>query len=167
MNKQLLLMRHAEAETLSVTDFERRLSKQGMTQASVMAQMLSNTDCVPDAILHSAAWRTTQTAQQIRATLIPKPSIMISEKPLYNALPETITEIIQTADLPENIQHLLVIAHNPGISWLATACGWTEQSGLYFPPAGIAAFELNIQGWADFVPQYCRYLFFKAPGNDL
>lgn len=167
MNKQLLLMRHAEAEDLRTTDFERRLSKKGLKQASAMAEMLNNIDSAPDAVLHSAALRTTQTAQQLSASLIQKTSVIIPEMALYNAPPEIITETIQMTDLSENIRRLLVIAHNPGISWLATACGWNDRSGLYFPPAGIAAFDLNIQAWADFAPQYCRYLFFKTPGNDL
>jgi len=167
MNKQLLLMRHSEAEDFRTTDFERRLSKQGLKQASAMAEMLNNIDNAPDAVLHSAARRTTQTAQQLRASLTQKTAVIIPEMALYNAPPEIIAETIQAADLSENVQRLLVIAHNPGISRLATTCGWNDRSGLYFPPAGIAAFELNIHAWADFVPQCCRYLFFKTPGSDL
>lgn len=165
MNKRLLLMRHAQAETSTVktTDFERHLTRCGLAQASEMAETLKNLNYSPDAILHSSALRTTQTAQQIVNTTAGKSPVMISEKVLYNAIPETITETIQIAALPENIHTLLVIAHNPGISWLATECGWKDHSIMYFPTAGIAAFDLSIQNWIDFRPPSCKYLFFKTP----
>lgn len=163
MKKQLLLMRHAEAEDFRASDFERDLSKQGLKQASEMAQLLNKINRTPDALLYSRAQRTTQTAQQIIATLTRKPSATIPEMALYNAAPEIIIETIQIANLSENVQRLLVIAHNPGISWLALTCGWNDKTDLYFPPAGIAAFELDIKTWADFAPQWCRYQFYKTP----
>ncbi|HET8572724.1 MAG TPA: histidine phosphatase family protein [Edaphocola sp.] len=169
MNKRLLLMRHAEAETATIRtpDFDRKLTRRGLAQACEMAEALKQLDYLPNAILYSAALRTTQTAEQIANTLTGKPLLMISEKVLYNAPSERVIEAIRFAELPEDIHTLLVIAHNPGISRLAAECGWQDHMTAYFPPAGMAAFDITIQNRTGFSPQSCKWLFFKVPGKNL
>ncbi|QLH46398.1 MAG: histidine phosphatase family protein [Bacteroidota bacterium] len=119
--KQLILVRHAKSDwdDFSVSDHDRVLNERGRRDAPVMGQRILKQYGAPDLILSSTALRAKQTAQAIQAAcLLPEEAIQFHSK-LYHAGPQMITDHI--LETPDAVQRLLIVCHNPGITFLPTA----------------------------------------------
>lgn len=114
--KNLLLMRHADAETKKGLDLYRNLTNYGLNQSIEAANYLEEIEINLDKILSSYANRAMQTAEQLVKKLDSNIEIT-TMKQLYNATPNIILEEINL--VTDNIKNLLIIAHNPGISELS------------------------------------------------
>lgn len=159
-------MRHAESPFITQQqDIERALSPVGKTQAKEMGGFLQEKGLLPDVILASIAQRTMQTARLLCiASGISEEQIQLEER-LYNASPEQIEEVIIHAELPEAIQNVLILAHNPGISQFASICS-QETKYFSFVPSAMAGFDLNGVGeWASFSTQNTAFSFYQQPKN--
>lgn len=62
-------LRHAEAEPNAASDFERRLTEKGHSQAEKVARFCERNQFIPDLLLTSPVVRARQTADIITATL--------------------------------------------------------------------------------------------------
>lgn len=111
--KNLILIRHAQAEDALVhqKDFDRPLSNRGNAQAKIQAQLMGTIHF--RTVLHSAALRTTQTAQQLLQEHMHLE--LISRKDMYNA---DLDELIQILIENWSMDNLILVGHNPGISHL-------------------------------------------------
>lgn len=133
---KLMLMRHGEASyAQGATDHERPLTQYGIDQARAAGQWLAQHDLNPELILCSSARRTQETCELVGQHLKGKPQIAVQDE-LYLA---EATALLDSAQ-GHSVNALLVIAHNPGLSSLATALKG-EQLGL--GTAYIAVFELG------------------------
>jgi phosphohistidine phosphatase len=61
-------LRHAEAETASGTDFDRKLTPRGLDQAEKVARFCLRNKILPDLIITSPVVRARQTAEVVSAT---------------------------------------------------------------------------------------------------
>lgn len=157
-------MRHAESPfSWQQQDIERILSSEGERQAKAMGTFLKRKGMLPDVIFTSVAKRTMQTAQLLSvAAGISEERIFPSES-LYNARPEQIEEAIIHAGFSEEVQQILVLAHNPGISNFASICS-QETKSFSFVPAAMAGFELKADlDWINFSAQDAVFSFYQAP----
>ncbi|MGF1533074.1 MAG: histidine phosphatase family protein [Bernardetiaceae bacterium] len=115
--KKLFLMRHAEPEEgLGKIDFDRQLTPNGRAQALQLGQRWQKDGFCPDAIISSAAQRTTQTAQIIADALgfgLPQISL---EQDLYATHEYTLLQRLH--QIPESCHSVLIVNHNPAISAL-------------------------------------------------
>ncbi len=111
--KYLTLIRHADASPakLGQSDFDRPLSALGTRQAMDQFDELILAD--QPKIYFSAAHRTMQTAELLE---LRHPALeMHARKDLYNADLDQLIEIIEEL---WNEHHVVIIAHNPGITQL-------------------------------------------------
>jgi phosphohistidine phosphatase len=164
--KTLIVVRHAEAAPGSVfqKDFDRPLTKEGRAEAARMGNLLREKGCHVDIILASPAARTHETAAIIaEATGCPPEKIKL-EKGIYNGPPEDLKDAVSHGEVPEEANTLLLIAHNPGISWFALAAA-PELRMNYLPPCGMVGLQLNIRRWKDFSFSGNTLLFFDFPKN--
>jgi phosphohistidine phosphatase len=114
-SKRLTLIRHANAEQdADVRDFERPLSRKGLSEANEMARRFQERGLVPDLILASAAARTRETADAFVKVLGVSARLLQAEDALYLADGEHIITRIRAVG--PRVGHLMVIGHNPGIS---------------------------------------------------
>jgi len=133
---QLMLMRHGEASyAQGATDHDRPLTRHGIDQARAAGQWLAEHGLIPDLVLCSSARRTQETCEVVGQQLQIKPQVIIEEK-LYLAEATTLLDSLQS----HSVNALLVIAHNPGLSGLATALKG-EQLGM--GTSYIAVFEVH------------------------
>lgn len=112
MNR-ILLIRHAQAADplANQKDFDRPLTTQGVMDAKQQASEIQLNGY--NRLYHSAAQRTTETAQHFAAS---SPGLQLfARKDLYNADLNQLLEIIE--ELWDEDQVILV-AHNPGITHL-------------------------------------------------
>jgi phosphohistidine phosphatase len=123
--KLLFLLRHASAESDAVRDHARPLAGMGLQEAKTLGQEWKNWLPWPAQILCSDAVRTQQTLQQLcRGAGEAVPDAL--EPELYDASPTNVISLIHR--VPDTIQHLLCIGHNPTIHQLAAHLTHTDDA---------------------------------------
>ena len=116
--KRVTLMRHADArwKDAGLTDLERPLSRRGSNTAEVMARRLGELKLVPELLLVSPARRAQQTAEIVARALSLDARRVQREDGLYLASATDLLAIARKTG--PRVTHLLVVAHNPGLSEL-------------------------------------------------
>ena len=116
--KRLTLMRHGDArwKDSASPDLERPLSRRGTAAAEAMARRLLEMKLVPDLLILSPARRTQQTAEIVARELSVPARRVLAEEALYLASAVDILKIVQATG--PRVAHLMVVAHNPGVSEL-------------------------------------------------
>lgn len=143
--KQLTLLRHAKSSWVDAgqSDHDRPLNDRGLRDAPMMAQRLVEQQCTPDFILCSSANRTRQTAQFILDAHSLDGAAIDYQDALYLASPGTLLDYIQQSD--SAINHLMVIAHNPGLESLGRQLHHAAPSQM--PTCAVLSFTLSSNGF--------------------
>lgn len=143
--KVLLLMRHAKSswKDSELPDFDRPINKRGKKDAPLMGHLLKERDLVPQRLVSSSAVRARQTAESLAESAQYRGDILFFDR-LYMA---EVDEYIQTLrELPDPLDRVLIIGHNPGLeSLLQVLSGKIEA----LPTAVIAQISLPIDHWSD------------------
>lgn len=146
--KRLVLIRHAKAVEEDVGgDHARGLGARGKEEAAGLASWLTAQGITPDLVLCSTAARTRETLAALGSQL---PTVL-SDK-LYLASPAELLGQIRQVD--DQVNTLMVIAHNPGLQALAIQLV-TEDTGthgagmllLKFPTSGCVVMNLLAPRW--------------------
>ena len=145
MTKTLIIMRHAKSswDSLGLADYDRPLNKRGLRDASRMAQWLSESEWIPDQVIASAACRANQTASIVTNELALETEIF-ETRDLYLSEYEAYLE--QVSYLPNDVETVLVIGHNPTMESLVYLLSGESVS---MPTAAIAVIQLPIDTWSD------------------
>lgn len=144
MNKDLLLIRHAHAESNDdINDFKRKLTPRGLIDASDMSRRLVHYEVLPEFILSSPATRVLNTTKLFAENLsIPFSAIQI-ENTIYEASVPTLLSLINHID--NKYSKVALFGHNPGISGLVN-----YLSDNYFgtiPTSGVVHIRFNVDDW--------------------
>jgi phosphohistidine phosphatase len=115
---RLILMRHGEAATSGPAgDHSRPLTTHGMWEAGNVGRQLSHLGWVPQWAATSNAARAIQTWEQVSHSLPATPHAADGE--LYLAGLETIAGVALL--LPDGVDTLLIVGHNPGLQDAASS----------------------------------------------
>ena len=153
MTLTVTLLRHAKSSWGDVVlqDFDRPLSERGVRDAPRMAAWLASVKIAPDLVLCSTAARTRQTLDAVRSALPSAVDIQFVDA-LYMASATTILASIRA--VPVDVQHVMVIAHNPGLEQTAHKLIGAGDAQLRqalsdkFPSAGCAVIVFNQTKWS-------------------
>lgn len=119
MKKQILFIRHATAEepanSSMLRDFDRILNSRGTMEAVRLGKHLFAEKTKVDGIYTSPALRTAQTAQYIAEQLKIDVDLVESNESLYGGGPRGYLSLIN--GLPENQKSIIIVGHNPDISF--------------------------------------------------
>ena len=150
--KTILFARHAEStwENPDWTDRSRPLTARGLHDAARMATHLLHNAARPDAVLYSPAQRTTTTAAFYAKAFELNENAQIITENIYEAQPKTLWDIVQNLDNRYNT--VLIVGHNPAMSYLLHDCG-TEEYYADLPPCGIFQVRFAIDEWRAAMPQ--------------
>jgi phosphohistidine phosphatase len=150
--RRLTLLRHAQAEPMDACaeDFERALTHRGTIEAKEIAARIAARGMAPDLILASPAERAWSTAQIVAGACDIDVSQVICARELYLATPETIWRLL--AAQRAEVGHILICAHNPGLSHLASRFGPTPQRRS-LPTAGLATALWRSAHWHPLQPE--------------
>ncbi|MCB8956870.1 MAG: histidine phosphatase family protein [Nocardioides sp.] len=158
-------MRHAKAEQMGPTDFDRALAARGHADAQEAGSWLSGHGFSPDRALVSAALRTRETwaavadggGWDLDADL---------DRGLYSAEPDTAIDLVQQVD--DEVRRLVLIGHNPTMAYLAqllgdgTAAADLERELMSgFPTSALAVFAQE-QPWAELTEGSARLIAFHV-----
>jgi phosphohistidine phosphatase len=141
--KTLLLMRHAKSswKIKNIPDHERPLNKRGRRDAPRMGQLLQDRELVPQLILSSSALRARQTAELVAETAGYSAEILFRDD-LYMAEAEGYIHALH--EVPDTIERVMLIGHNPGLETLLQLLSNRIES---LPTAVLAHLVLPIDQW--------------------
>jgi phosphohistidine phosphatase len=157
--RQLILLRHAKSDWPDVPDRERPLAKRGRRDAPRIGRWLHEHGYQPDVVVVSAARRTRQTWDLVAPELGGSPAVRFEPR-AYAASALTLLYLAQ--ELPSRYRTALFIAHNPGLSDLASnlaAPAITTDNGprpqVSLPTAAVAVLEFS-GDWPSLTPGQAR-----------
>lgn len=143
--KTLLLVRHAKTAPAgpNQTDHARALEDSGVTDAGKLAHYLRKKGLTPDQILVSSANRTQTTAQILLTAFDGKSIDVVVSDELYLADVSFLTEVVAHAS--DEVDTLMIVGHNPGLSELAYQFD-SQVQGLR--PAQMLRVEFDTKHWS-------------------
>jgi len=154
--KRLYLLRHAKAEPPDdeSRDHGRVLTVRGLHDAAAMARYLARHGMVPALLFASTAMRTRQTAELVLHEMHPPPPAVWREG-LYLAGAGDILALVQM--LPDHLESVMVVGHNPGLEVLASLLArtpaarkeqaWRDALEEKFPTAALAVLDFDVEQW--------------------
>jgi phosphohistidine phosphatase len=160
--KRLVLVRHAKSSWSDpdLSDHDRPLNARGRDAATAVGGYLGRSGLRPDLVLCSPATRTRQTLERLPFDDSP----VLFEDQLYGA--SAFALLARVRAVPDEVQSLVVIAHNPGLEELAHLLAGPDDdlaAAGKFPTAAVADLEFAINGWAEVAPDSGRLLAFVLP----
>ena len=147
----LYLLRHAKSSWADPTlpDHERPLGPRGRRDAKRIAKHLARHGIEPQLVLCSPAKRTRSTLELLRPALGATSTVRL-DAALYAASADKLFERIR--NVPEGVDSLMLIGHNPGLQQLALDLASTgaelEQLEAKFPTAALATLTLANATWS-------------------
>lgn len=116
--KQIVLIRHGEAEMGNYQDGDknRSLTPYGIQQCHSRRLWLIHHDIAVNAVLHSSAKRTTQTAKSIFNQEYKADMPLISVDKLYLCPHNLYDDVINLEEHLNQVNSIAIVGHNPGIS---------------------------------------------------
>ena len=159
--KTLYLMRHAKSswDMPGLSDNERPLNNRGKKNAPFMGKLLKERNEIPDLIISSPAKRAYSTAKRIAAKVdYPGKKIFMEEK-LYMADTDEFLSVI--SDTGQNINKLMLISHNSGITRFANFISGENLDNI--PTAGITRIDFDMDSWKQINETKGRMIFFEYP----
>jgi phosphohistidine phosphatase len=160
VQRTLILLRHAKSDwPEDVPDHDRPLAKRGHRDAPKVGRWLSRHGHLPEVVICSTARRTRETWELAAPTLEAQPAVTFEPR-AYAASAMTLFYLVH--EIAPGTGSALLIAHNPGISDLATSLTGTHRGGMNFPTAGVAVLEFDGE-WADLAPGMARVADFVVP----
>ena len=145
MPRYLYLLRHAQSaeKQIGQSDKQRELTSLGVKQSLQVANIFLSEKTFPELIVCSVAERALATASLISDVLKFEPEKISAQDELYEASTRTLLEFISQLD--DTLQHVLCVAHNPAISYLAEYLTKSEIGEM--APAGMAIIQFDIDSW--------------------
>lgn len=164
----LSLFRHAKSswDAPASGDFDRPLSPRGQKAAPRMARFMSAKRVEPNLILCSTAIRARQTLDLALPYLGGDPEIRFDDA-LYHASLKQLMEFVRAT--PNEVRHLMIIGHNPGLHALALRVAIPGSSGdradlaTKFPTAALAVFHLTATKWQDVGTRTGKLALYMVP----
>jgi phosphohistidine phosphatase len=165
VRRQLVVLRHAQAEPGGETDLERELAQRGWDDALESGRWLADKGFIPQAALVSAARRTRSTWLALAEGGSFEVEPTYSES-LYSAGPETALDLVR--ETGDDVTALVVVGHNPTMAYLAQllddGTGDEEaarEMAVGFPTGALAWFEV-VGGWSELELASARLVGFHA-----
>lgn len=159
--KTLTLLRHAKSswKDASLGDHERPLSARGRRDAPEMGRRLQAAEIRPSLIVSSPARRAWNTAEEVARTIGFPREFLQREKDLYLADADTLLDVIGRQDASFN--HLLICAHNPGLTDLVQMFvpGLTDN----LVTAGFVTVAAEADEWRDFASSRPELVAYDYP----
>lgn len=143
--KKLFLLRHAKSswDDPALGDFDRPLSKRGISNAILLSKYLDKQKISFDLVLSSPSERTQSTSDLVLSYCNPAPTILLKED-IYHASVSSLSQLIKGQD--DSINNLLVIGHNPGLHILIESLA--NESIIKLPTCAFAKLT-NFNHWKD------------------
>lgn len=125
-------------------DFDRPLSAEGRIEAQRAAKRFAAREQPPIELLASPALRALETARAFALALDADCDAIRLEPRLYLATPATLLDVIQLT--PQEVGHLAVFGHNPGLAAFLRSLTGDAAPGD-FPTGAVCTIRLDAPEW--------------------
>ena len=168
--KLLYLLRHAKSswDDPDLDDFDRPLNKRGRKAAKAMAVHFRDAGIAPETVLCSPAKRTRDTLKHLAPALNDAP--VQFDRRIYEASYQTL--LLCLADLPSDVNSVLLIGHNPGLERLALYLMSDQGHGPgaarlqdKYPTGSLAVLSAPAESWDGLKVGSCRLDDFVRPAD--
>ena len=168
--KRLAILRHAKSSwaDAGMYDFDRPLNDRGRKAARRIGEELKARKLKFDLVLASAAVRVRETLAAAGERYEFGPDVRFDDE-LYGASEEMLLKVIRA--LPEKMQSVLIVGHNPGLELIAARLAGDDGRGLRdrveykFPTAALAVIELKTECWEQVIPGGGEIVELILPGE--
>lgn len=145
MPRYLYLLRHAESseKQFGQQDKDRELTQRGVREALLIGSHLYKENVSFDAVYTSSAERARTTAGIVADAMKLDGEKIRVEDSLYDASTRTFFEFLTQLD--NDLQHVLCVAHNPVISYLAESLTKEEIGDM--EPGGLVSIKFPADQW--------------------
>jgi phosphohistidine phosphatase len=156
--KTVTLFRHAKSgdkNNPNIDDFDRPLANRGLTGAPKMGAAMRDRKLEPDLVLCSPSVRTRQTLSLAAPKAWDKPPETRFEERLYDASAQTLFKALR--ELEDDVAHVMIVGHNPGLQELAVALAAPGSSAREefkekLPTASVVSFDFDAAQWSKLQP---------------
>ena len=147
MLRYLYLLRHAEAKEKQIgqDDIDRKLTPRGMREALLIGTYLYKEKAKIDIIISSPAERAKATAGHVVDGLKWDHKTISFNDELYEASSRTFFNFLFTLD--DAHKHIMLIAHNPVVSYVAEYLTKEEIGDM--APGSLATIKFAIPSWQE------------------
>lgn len=147
--KTIILMRHAKAEqgNFLSSDFDRKLTEKGKSDADFAAKILLKKIKKIDQIVTSSAKRTFKTAKIVALNYEIDKNKIQSIDEIYEANSDAYVHVLRNLN-DEKVKTVIIVGHNPTIGAMAAILSGNEI--IEFKPSSIAVFNFPIETWKMF-----------------
>jgi phosphohistidine phosphatase len=147
MSITLYIVRHAKAEDRAIfmSDFDRKLTSDGVTAAARMGRYLKGKSICPDIIISSPAPRAKDTANIIAEQTGYDLARLQLDELLFDGGPKAYLAAINA--LPASTQTAMIVGHNPDVSYLAEFL--THQTIGSMSKGAVVAVTFEDVAWAE------------------
>ena len=144
--KSIYFARHSFAEnSYSKPDFEREITNEGFERIEQQCKLINKHKLQISLIICSSATRAMQTARYFKKNLQISKGIIGLDWLYEDYSTHSFLELIQEQD--DKIQSLMVVAHNPSISIIAT--NFNNSRNYELMPGGIIKMDFDVDNWQD------------------
>src|SRR5262245_1496362 len=151
--KHLYLLRHAKSswDDASLADHDRPLSQRGRGAARKVADHVQEAGINPELVLSSPSQRTRDTLELVEPALAD--AEVRFEPDLYGASESSLLATLQA--LPDDVESVLLLGHNPGMQQLAVALAGRGDADLVqrlrtkMPTAALASLTFPVDTWVE------------------
>ena len=160
--RKLTLLRHGKSSWAvpGLNDFDRPLKKRGYVNTFTMAERYRTKRLgLPDHVLSSPSQRTMTTATLFcEAIGFPRENIKAINA-IYDASTVELYEILSRTK--NTHKHILLVAHNPGLSYLAIELCQLHTTNV--PTSGVVHMECELDNWGQLQAGCGKLLDFDYP----
>ena len=163
--RRLTLVRHAKSDwgDASLDDFDRPLNKRGERDAPEMAQRLLAAGLVPTRIVTSPAARALATARAFAAAFGYPASRIVLADDAYLATPGQLLDVVRRHG--GRARHLMLFAHNPGISVFCARLAGADSPGDV-PTCAVMSMSVPDIDWSRLEFGTAALDFYDFPKNE-
>jgi phosphohistidine phosphatase len=167
--KTVTLFRHAKSggkDDPGLADFDRPLADRGIKAAPKMGKAMRKRKLMPGLILCSPSVRTRQTLTLAEAEAWGRqPEVRFDER-IYEASVQTLLKLLR--GLPDELSHIMIVGHNPGLQNLAIALTPQENPAraafsAKLPTAALVSFDFDTERWRNVKPGMGQLQLFLTP----
>jgi phosphohistidine phosphatase len=160
--KRVYLLRHAKSSWKhpELLDHDRPLAGRGRRAAKAILRHMRAQEFVPELVLCSSARRARETLERIEPALRHAPVWV--EPELYGASADEL--LARLRRLPDDLDSVLVIGHNPGMHELALElAGSAPDLAGKFPTAALATLAFHGSAWGELGPEATELVELTRP----
>lgn len=145
--KTLLLVRHSEAEDgFGKQDYDRQLTTRGIQKVSELVLKIKEQQFSPQLMITSSAARTYQTTKLIAEGIGYEVDKIASRQRIYNTSLDTLWYTV--VDLPNEVDTVVLVNHNPAISFLIGLLVAPKQH-ISMQPCGAYCLQFQLNDWSE------------------